>query len=106
MPDRFDLQLSDNNLVINPENGGDFAFVNSNEQHIADTINAFPGWWKENYADGVGILTYIKSKGTEQMLEQSIKLNLNSDLYTGNPIATFDANGLLTVNPNSNYDYV
>ena len=55
---------------------GDFAISESDEQHVSDTISAFPGWWKQNPADGVGILQYINSTGQEQTLSRSMKMLL------------------------------
>lgn len=39
-----DIALMHNDLLIR---NGDFVIGESDEQHIMDTINAFPGWWKE-----------------------------------------------------------
>ena len=50
-----DFALSANDLYIS---NGDFAISESDNQHIADTLNAFPGWWKENPADGIGVFAY------------------------------------------------
>lgn len=92
-----DFALNGNDLgIIN----GDFASGLSDQQHIADTINAFPGWWKENPEDGVGVFAYLNSSGQEQALERSIKINLQSDGYqVGNPIVNVDSAGTLTVDP-------
>lgn len=106
MADRFDIQLSNNVFFIDPKNGGDFVLGNSNEQHIADNLNAFPGWWKENFTMGVGVLQYSKSKGTEQALEQSVKINLTADLYVANPNVSLTPDGILTVNPNVVYEHI
>lgn len=92
-----DFGLSGNDLVIED---GDFIISNSDQQHIADTINAFPGWWKENPADGVGIFQYLESSGQEQAIERSVKINLQSDGYqVGNPNVSKDAAGTLTIDP-------
>lgn len=95
---RQDIALNNNDMVIKDN---DWVWSESDEQHVADTINAFPGWWKENFADGVGILLYVNSKGQEQVLARSIKLNLQSDQYTvDNPTVSF-VNSQLTINPNA-----
>lgn len=87
-----DLQILDGDLII--------GF--SDQQHVADTLNAFPGWWKENPADGVGVFAYINSSGQEQALGRSIKINLASDGYiVNNPSITTDDRGVMTVNPNA-----
>lgn len=33
----------------------DIQYALSDTQHVQDTINAAPGWWKENPSDGVNI---------------------------------------------------
>ena len=60
MASRIDILLNNNDIVIS---NNDIFLTESDSQHIIDTINAFAGWWKENYTDGVGILQYLKGKG-------------------------------------------
>lgn len=93
----LDFILNNNDLqIIN----GDFVIGINDEQHIADSINAFPGWWKENPADGVGIFQYKNSAGLQQEIARSIKINLQSDGYlVQNPEVTVDASGTLTIDP-------
>jgi len=80
----------------------DVQFVLSDTQHVEDTINAAPGWWKENPSDGVNIRAYLNSDGQAQVLARSITVQLQSDLYTvTNPQVVFDANGKLFINPNA-----
>lgn len=94
-----DFALSDNEIFIT---GGDFAVTESDNQHIADTLNALPGWWKENPADGVGVFAYFNSAGQEQALKRSIQIQLTSDGYkVSNPQVSVDSSGKLTVNPNA-----
>jgi hypothetical protein len=96
---REDIQL-DNNAIAIVDN--DVVWGNSDEQHIVDTINSYPGWWKENPSDGVGIFSYLKSRGTEQFLAKSIKLQLQSDGYiVTNPVVLFGSDGRITINPNA-----
>lgn len=94
-----DFALQDNDLyVVN----GDLSITESDNQHIADSINAFKGWWKEYPADGVGIFQYLKSIGQEQRLRREIIISLQSDgYYTVNPKVTTDTAGNLYVDPNS-----
>lgn len=73
-----DIGLQNNDLLIED---GDLVIVESDTQHVSDTISAFPGWWKENPADGVGILRYLRSTGQEQEISRSIKIQLSSDGY-------------------------
>lgn len=99
MANSQDIALDQNDLVIFD---GDLAVAISDEQHIADTINAFPGWWKQEPQDGVGIFQYINSSGKEQELARSVRMQLQDDGYSvNNPIINIDPSGLLTVNPNA-----
>lgn len=93
-----DFALKNNDLLcIN----GDIAIAESDVQHIEDTINAFPGWWKNNPADGVGIFQYVNSSGQEQTIKRSIMLNLQSDGYSvSNPFVEV-SNGTITIQPNA-----
>lgn len=96
-----DLFLIGNDLYIDPF-AGDFIIEVSDSQHVQDTITAYPGWWKESPADGVGIFGYQNSSGKQQVLSSSIKKQLQSDGYQcNNPIITQGANGLLKVQPNA-----
>lgn len=80
----------------------DMQWVLSDEQHVQDTINAAPGWWKENPQDGVNIRAYLLSDGQEQVLARSITVQLQSDLYNvTNPIIKFDTSGKLYIQPNA-----
>ena len=92
---RTDIQLLNNDLIIL---NGDVVIGESDSQHIEDTINAVPGWWKENYTDGVNIRQYFKSKSYQEV-SRAITLNLQSDGYKSAPIIG-QQNGLLTINPN------
>lgn len=94
-----DIALENNDLLILY---GDLAISYSDEQHIADTINAFPGWWKENPADGVGIFSFLESAGQEQALSASIKMQLQSDGYqVATPVISIGADGMLNIDPNA-----
>jgi hypothetical protein len=94
-----DILLHNNDLVII---NGDITTGLSDAQHVEDTINAAPGWWKENPADGVGVMNYLNSEGQEQDIKRAITLQLQSDGYqvTG-PVVEIDTNGLLTIIPNA-----
>lgn len=95
----YDISLLNNDLLIQ---NGDFVIAESDEQHIVDTINAFPGWWKEDVADGVGLLQYVKSSGKQQEITRSVKIHLQSDGYqVSNPTVTLDPDGLMIINPNA-----
>lgn len=90
--------LNNDLLCVN----GDIAIAESDVQHIDDTINAFPGWWKNNPQDGVGIFKYLNSDGQEQTIKRSLTLNLQSDGYiVNNPSVVTGPDGTLTVIPNA-----
>ncbi len=94
-----DIGLIGNDLNIVD---GDLTIMESDMQHVADTLNAFPGWWKENPADGVGIFQYLNSVGQEQAIKRAININLQSDGYNAsNPIVYTNSDGQLVVNPNA-----
>jgi hypothetical protein len=96
--ERYDL-FFDKDLVI--ENN-DLSYQLSDQQHVEDTINAVPGWWKESFTDGVSIVSYLNSSGQEQVLARSIKIQLESDLYSvNNPQIKYSPDGKLYVNPNA-----
>lgn len=93
-----DIALVGNDLLIVD---GDFSISLSDGQHIIDTINAFPGWWKENPQDGVGVLQYLNSDGQEQALQRAGKIQLQSDGYSVNsPVATISGDSV-TFQPNA-----
>ncbi len=80
----------------------DVQWVESDPQHVQDTINAAPGWYKENPADGVDVRAYLSSDGQEQVLARKIAVELRSDLYVvQNPIVRFDTSGHLFIQPNA-----
>jgi len=95
---RTDLMLTGNDLTIN---NNDLILTDSDDQHIADTINAWPGWWKENPTDGVKIMAYLKGRNIQQELSRSMKIQLQTDGYNSRPIIT-QTNNNLTVDPNVN----
>lgn len=100
MADRMDFGLDDNGdlLFVN----GDFAIVESDQQHIADTLNAYVGWWKEFPTDGVGIGLYQNSSTDGQKLARKIKIELEKDGYiVGNPIIDFGSDGKLNIYPDA-----
>lgn len=81
---------------------GDFAVTESDVQHVSDTIAAFPGWWKENPTDGVGVRAYLHSAGQELKLKRVTQINLESDGYDANAAdIKLDSSGNLTITPNA-----
>ena len=96
---RQDIKIQDNT----PEfTNGDFAIGESDEQHVIDTINAFPGWWKEYPQEGVGIRSWIGSPGNRQEVQRAIRIALEADGYSAdNPSVEFLPNGELKIAPNA-----
>lgn len=94
-----DLALSSGDLyMVN----GDLAIAQSDVQHIDDTINASPGWWKNNPPDGVGVFQYLNGTGQEQTIKRALIINLQSDGYVvTNPDVTVDNTGKLNIIPNA-----
>lgn len=99
MATNLDAALYNNDLYAQY---GDMVTAESDIQHVSDTLAAFPGWWKENPPDGVGIFAYLRSGDQDQKLKRSIKINLLSDGYRADAVTvTSDANGNLKVYPNA-----
>lgn len=94
-----DLALYGNDLLIQ---NGDLAIMESDTQHIADTMNAFPGWWKQFPQDGIGVFQYLNSAGQEQSLKRQIMIQLTADGYqVANPEVSVNQAGQMTINPNA-----
>lgn len=91
-------QDSDGDLLVRD---GDFVIGESDVQHVHDTLIAYPGWWKENPQDGVGIQDYSKATGAEQELARKVKLELEADGYSVNRPQVLFVDGKLTINPNA-----
>jgi hypothetical protein len=100
---RYDIALENNDIAFV---NGDMYVAESDEQHIIDIINAFPGWWKEYPFMGVGLMRYMKSNTSAQEVNKNVKTQLQADGYTLNSnYVTLNASGLLTINPNVNVDF-
>ena len=99
MANNKDIALFQGRLVFKD---GDFMIAESDVQHVSDTIAAFPGWWKENPTDGVGLFAYLHSGGQEQKLKRSLKINLLNDGYRSDAVnVNVDNAGNLTIIPNA-----
>jgi hypothetical protein len=82
-----DIKLdSDQDLFIDP-NTGDFAFADSDTQHVKDILNSYAGWWKETPTLGVGVKRYLGSSSSLQQLKRSIKIHLKTDGYKADDIS-------------------
>jgi len=95
------LTGSDNDCIIL---NGDFHVGESDVQHVNDIISAMPGYYKQFPFLGVGIDLYLNSSGKEQQLENSIRLNMQSDGYDVSEVTvqsdnnTIDSNTKIYVN--------
>lgn len=99
MASRYDIALIDNEPIIAD---GDFVVAISDPQHIEDTINAFPSWWKQYPEEGVGIRSWIGSPSSAQEISKTIRLQLTNDGYqVVNPVVKFAPDGTLTIQPNA-----
>jgi hypothetical protein len=100
MLDRRDIKTDDitNDLVF--ENG-DLKIFSSDQRHIQDTINGFPGWWKEYPLTCVGLAMYLGSPATDQVLISKIKTELALDGYQTNQTSIVRGNNdEITIYPN------
>jgi hypothetical protein len=86
--DRYDdLVVANNDFVMGP----------SDEQHIQDTIEAAPGWWKQHPQDGVDMQNYLNSSGLEQEIRAKCKVQMKTDNYNLDFSATYSSDGRYTV---------
>jgi hypothetical protein len=96
--DRYDIKFDGDLIVVN----NDVVWDLSDTQHVQDTINAVPGWWKEHFWEGVNIRSYLNSSQQERVIARSIKINLESDLYIcANPKVYFTSDSKMIVEPNA-----
>ena len=99
MASRYDIALNNNDPLAD---GGDFVCAVSDDQHIIDTLNAFPGWWKQDPQDGIGIQSWKKGPAQAQELSKQMRIQLESDGYTLiNPTVTLSPAGQFIINPNA-----
>lgn len=99
MPALYDWGLDANGDLVIENN--DYTYVLSDEQHIQDTVDAYPLWWSQFPADGVGIKSYQNSSGKIQELMGKMKQQLQTDGYScNNPIVQINGNQI-TYNPNA-----
>lgn len=95
MPAAYDYLLDENGDLLFKD--GDLVVGPSDHQHIQDTINAEPGWWKEFPTDGVGIRRYLGSSGKQQEVQKKVKIHLRNDGYSfvRPPVAKYSGKTLL-----------
>jgi hypothetical protein len=76
----IDLRILNDDIFIDTVTG-DFAFIESDTQHIKDIVTGWAGWWKEFPTVGVGVSQYLGRGGSVQFLKREIKVNLKADGY-------------------------
>jgi hypothetical protein len=101
MAQRTDIKLDANGDLPITQNA--WQSVASDNQHIADCIYSFAGWWKQFPTNGVGVQTYLKSTGlTILELKKKIKRQLQIDGYSvGNTQITIGNDNKMTIIPNA-----
>lgn len=77
---REDVEYMEGDLIINTFTM-DVNIIESDPQHVEDTISATPGTWPEHPADGVSLMSYLGASGEEQTLERETKRHLQNDGY-------------------------
>lgn len=96
---RYDYEFKEDLVFEN----GDLSIIESDKDHIQDTINSDLNWWKENPIDGVAISNFSNSAGSIEKLSRKIKIELESDGYkVNNPIIELGVDGNLKIYPNAN----
>lgn len=100
---RQDLKLIENDIDIS---SGDFIINLSDEQHVIDTINAYPGHWKQYPLDGVGVEFYKGGPGLDNILLRQISIQLNNDGYlTQQPKVLSKPDNTMDIFPNAIPNY-
>lgn len=98
MPVRFDFDFTDD-LVFSAD--GDLSLVESDNEHVKDTVSAYPGEWKENHDDGVGIRDYLGASDFQEAAKK-MRIQLESDGYVvNNPTVSKNDAGGYEINPNA-----
>lgn len=95
-----DFKQIDDDLYINPVTG-DFDFVDSDNQHILDILQASPGWWKNAPTLGANLNQLLKSKVNTSTVEGIIKTQLESDMYQVSRPSVQVVSGKATIIPNA-----
>lgn len=86
MAKRQDLrQDSLGDIYINPSSG-DFSVIESDNQHVADILEAVSGDYKEFPLIGVNFFRFSNSTGQRQALESIIRTQLAADGYRVNKV--------------------
>lgn len=75
----------------------------SDQQHVTDCMNSFPGEWKQYPTNGVGVARYLKaSNNVAGTIQRESRIQLQRDGYgVGNMLVGTNAAGKLIVAPNA-----
>ncbi len=96
-----DFRQVDGDIYLNPTTG-DFELVASDNQHILDICQSYPGWWKNSLTTGAGLPNLLKSKISIGSVENTIKAQLEADGYqVGRPIVSINKAGKVIIKPNA-----
>lgn len=91
MAKRQDLRQDENgDIYINPLTG-DFEFIESDNQHVGDIMQAISGDYKEFPLLGVNFFMFENSTGQAQELEGVIRTQLAADGYQVTKVIIVDA---------------
>lgn len=85
-----DIKLDSNQDLFVDTNTGDFAFAESDTQHVRDILESYAGWWKEFPTLGVGVKRYLGSSASLQQLKRTIRIHLRSDGYKADDVTIVD----------------
>lgn len=83
-----------NGLLIE---GGDFAVVESEQDHIREIIISNKGEWKRHPLVGVGSLDFLNSPGNIDEIKKRIKLQLEFDNFIVEDIVLLDGGEIRVV---------
>jgi hypothetical protein len=75
----FDIAEQDMDIVAVD---GDFGIQASNNQHIRDIVEAFPGWWKEYPTMGCSAMLYVSGNTNSQQFQRIVQEQLQIDGFS------------------------
>jgi len=95
-----DFKQVDNDLYFDTVKG-DFIFTPSDNQHILDICVSCPGWWKNAPQMGANLPQLLKSKLNVSLVENTLKAQLEADMFqVVRPVIIKNGNNY-TINPNA-----
>lgn len=95
----YDILLgADGDLPIETN---DLAIGQSDNQHIKDCLNSFPGYYKQFPQNGVGIRKFQKARINPQALKSKIEAELKRDGYTIEKLVVKARQGVYSIDLNT-----